>query len=367
MLALIVSVSVMGGRLATQIAGRDSCAGPPAHVRVAVSTDIAPVVGQVAKFFNAQRRLIDGHCATVEIMPVAPMKAASDLDGQRSGASLAPIDAWIPDSSLWVQQVRSFAVGAREIQTNGRSIARSPLLLVMPAAAASRTSAFTQHNWRLLLPPSAGGPSAPPRFRVELPNPAHSAAGLSALIEVSRLLGADATGRSRFDRFAATLYVTPYFGAPATLARFVRQGNPPANENPITVTTEQAVLAYDRAHPHSPLAACYPTGRGAAFGSPEMNYPYVLTTTRKARRSAAAAFEHVLLGHYAQALIRYAGFRSADNVPDAFPSYSGLRGQTLQRAQPTQPAEVPVALAVWRSQAVKMHHLPASTEAGTQP
>ena len=51
---------------------------------------------------------------------------------------------------------------------------------------------------------------------------------------------------------------------------------------PVTITTEQAVIQFDRAHPGQPIAVRYP-----AEGSQELSYPYVLTTTDPLMLAAA--------------------------------------------------------------------------------
>lgn len=347
LLAVAASLTVMVGRGAAQIMASADCPANALLINVAASSDIAPAIEQVAAVFNAQRHRAGGRCIAVQVEPGPPAEAAGQIDGEHPAAGQPPIDAWIPDSSLWVAQARSFPVGAQRVRPAGFSVARSPLLIVMPAAAATRTAAFARATWRLLLPRSAGGPRVPSALRVDLPDPAQSAAGLATLIEIGRLLGPRQAGRVRFARFVDASSVTPYFDDTASLASFVSLAAPPLDGYPVTVTTEQAVLAYDEAHPRQPLAARYPVGRAAAYGSPELDYPYVLTTTNRLRLAAVTAFGQMLRGGYAQAVIRFAGFRSASGVPDAFPASSGLSDQQLQVAPAAAPGEAPAALAVW--------------------
>ncbi len=243
------------------------------------------------------------------------------------------------------------------MQPAGYSIALSPLMLVMPKTSAAHTAAFGRTGWRLLLPRSAGGPHVPPNLAVNLPDPTQSAAGLAALIEIGRLLGPGTAARVRFTRFIYSSQVTSYFGDPAALRNFASLGAPPLNGDPVTITTEQAVIGYDRRYPAAPLAATYPTGQRTELGSPELDYPYVVTTADSARINAAELFGRVLTKPYAQGMIRYYGFRSGRNVPDKFPASSGLAKQLLQVATPPSASEAPASLAVWNKLALSSRDL----------
>ena len=347
LLAVGVALAVFVGRGATQLAAANSCTAHAVRIDVAASPDIASAISQIAAVYDSGRHRTSGRCIAVQVTSIAAADAAARIDGQQAAPRRPAIDAWIPDSSLWITQVRAFPLGAQTVQPAGFSVARSPLLLVMPPAAAARTPAFARAGWRLLLPRSAGGPAVPAGLRVEVPDPARHAAGLATLIEVSRLLGGGRSGRVRFARFVYATSVAPYFNTPAALASFTRLAAPPLDGNPVTVATEQAVLAYDRAHPARPLAARYPVATRAALGSPELDYPYVLTSTNPLRLAAASAFGQALRGGYAQSVIRFAGFRSGSGVPDVFPRGTGLASQLLQVAPPAAASEAPAVLAAW--------------------
>ncbi len=355
-LAVLGCIVLLIGRGTAQIVGRYSCSSNEIVLNVAVSPDIAPAITRVADYFNRRQLKADGRCVSVSVNTEPPAIAAGQIDGQQPRPHPA-IDAWIPDSSLWVDQARGYALGAQTVQPAGYSIALSPLMLVMPKTAADHTAAFGNTGWRMLLPRSAGGPRVPRSFSVNLPDPTQSAAGLASLIEIGRLLGPGTAGRVRFTRFIYSSQVTTYFDDAASLRRFASLGAPPLNGDPVTITTEQAVLAYDRRYPSRPLAATYPTGKKTELGSPELDYPYVLTTTDQARLDAAGLFGRVLTKPYAQGMVRYYGFRSGRNVPDRFPASSGLARQLLQVATPPSASEAPAALAVWNKLALSSRDL----------
>src|SRR5262249_25321454 len=198
-LAVLGCLALLIGRGTAQVLDRYPCSSNQIVLNVAVSPDITPAVTRVADYFNRQQLKTDGRCVSVSVNTEAPALAAGQIDGQLPPPHPA-FDAWIPDSSLWVDQARSLPLGGNVIQAAGYSVALSPLTLVMPQAAAARTSAFSRLGWRLLLPPSAGGPQVPAGLRVNLPDPAQSAAGLATLIEMGRVLGPGTAARGRFPR-----------------------------------------------------------------------------------------------------------------------------------------------------------------------
>ncbi len=346
-LSVAASALLMVGLGAAAIASRVSCTGNSVLINVAASSDIGPAVQSIAQLFNRQHQAAGGRCVLVQVNSDSSAAEAAIIDGQQPTVGQPPIDAWIPDSSLWVAEARTLPIGAQTVNPAGFSVARSPLMIVMPTAAAARTPAFGKDGWRLLLPASAGGPRRPSGLRVDLPDPSQSAAGLAALIEVSRLLGSGPAGRVNFTRFVYSSAVTSYFDDPSSLASFVSQAAPSVGAYPVTVTSEQAVVGYDEANPRQPLAATYPTGASSALGSPELDYPYVLTTADHARLAAARLFGQMLRGSYAATVIRFAGFRSASDAPDAFPASFNLGNQLLQLAPSASAAEVLTALEVW--------------------
>jgi Ca-activated chloride channel homolog len=350
-LAVAACLTVMIGRGTAQVVTRLSCVNRPLNISIAVSTDIYPAITQIADVFNREQRQAYGHCITVQINPGSSATAAEQIDGQHANATGNPINAWIPDSSLWIDEVRGFYTGAQTVEPTGISVARSPLMIVMPASAEARTPAFYKDGWRLLLPPGAGGPDVPSDLRVDLPDPTQTAAGLATLIEVSRLLGPGQAARVKFTKFEHAAAVTSYFDDPTSLSSFVSLAQPPLDGDPVTVTTEQAVLSYDAANPRQPLAAMYPTGKNDTLGSPELDYPYVLlTTSSQAQIAAANVFGEMLRSPYAASVVRYDGFRSAGSSPghaDHFAASASLDRQLLQVATPATPLEAPTALQSW--------------------
>ena len=349
-IAVGIAAILMGTLTAQAVMARTSCNDHPLTVNVAVSDDIAPAIKPVGQQFNRENHRADGRCVVVKIIQEDPAAVASEVDGQASSAGVPTTDAWIPDSSLWVDVALAYPLGAQRVQSTGITVARSPLMIVMPATAAAQVPAFNNAvGWNFLLPATVGGPSTAQGVRVDLPDPAQSAAGLAALIEMSRLLGRGSEARTKLTKFVLSAQSSAQFDDPTSLAAFVSLANPPLNAHPATVTTEQAVLEYDAANPGHPLAARYPTGGSAALGTPELDYPYVLTSTDPAEQAAAKEFGDELQQGYTAGLVRYNGFRSANGVTGTLPAGDGLAQQPLQLATPDAAGPAQTALQTWQA------------------
>lgn len=347
-LAIGVSAICMITMAANAVINKASCSNTPVLVNVAVSYDIAPAVQTVARAFNNQKVTASGHCVDVQITAGQSAAEASQIDGQASLGGMAPIDAWIPDSTLWVDVARTYPLGAQDVQPTGKSVARSPLMLVTTAAVEAKTRVFeVPPSWSVLLPPSYGGPPANLGLAVDLPDPTDTASGLATLIELSRVLGDSAAGRTAFTKFVFTAESTEDFDSAGALQQFAQTTEPPVDRDAVTIASEQAVIAYDKANPKAPLEARYPGGASAALGSPELDYPYVLTTANAARLQGATAFGNFLQTSYAKSAIRYYGFRSSDGVPDAMPASAGLSSQPLQLASAPSTSEAASNLQAW--------------------
>jgi hypothetical protein len=349
-IAVGIAAVLMGTLTAQAVMARTSCSDHPLVVNVAVSEDIFPAIKPVGQQFNREIHRADGRCVEVKITAEDPAAVASEVDGQASSAGVPATDAWIPDSSLWVDVARAYPLGAEQVQTTGITVARSPLMIVMPAAAAADVTAFNDDvGWSFLLPAAVGGPPTVEQVRVDLPDPAQSAAGLAALIEMKRLLGRGPAARTQLTKFVLSAQSSAQFDDPTSLAAFVSLANPPLNAHPVTVTTEQAVLRYDAVNPGHPLAARYPTGGSSALGTPELDYPYVLTSTNPAEQAAANEFGKMLRQGYTAGLVRYYGFRSANGVTGTLPADSGLPQQPLQLATSAASSEAQTALQTWQA------------------
>jgi Ca-activated chloride channel family protein len=347
-IAVAFSLVLLIGLSVQAVAAHASCSSSPLLLNVAVNDDLAPTVAQVAQTFNTQQHMVGGRCVSVQVADQSSDTVAARLDGQALDKGEAAVQAWIPDSSLWVDVARSYPKGAGAVQPTGTEVAESPLMTVMPRAVANQTGVFeSPAGWNVLLPAAAGGPPASLGLKVAIPDPKESAAGLATLVELSRLLGSGATARAAFTNFVLSAESTKQFANPLSLASFASTAAAPWHSRDVTVTSEQAVIAYDRGNPAQTLAAQYPTGLRAKLGTAMLDYPFVLTTSNRADQDAAREFEQSLRQPYAVKLIRYAGFRTADGVADAMPASFGLNSQVLQEAAAASASEAQTNLEVW--------------------
>lgn len=345
---MVIALACMIGLTAKAAIGTASCSNAPVLVNVVASNDIAPAVQSVASAFNNQNVTTAGRCVEVQVDQADSATEAGQIDGQATAQGPAT-DAWIPDSTLWVDVARSYPTGAQTVQPTGKNVARSPLMMVTTRAVAAQTGIFTvPPDWNVLLPSAYGGPPASLSLTVDLPDPVSSASGLASLVEVSRTLGTGASARTAVTDFALGVQTTQTFNSPSLLSQFVQTTLPPFDRKAVTISSEQAVLAYGRTNPKVQLAAQYVSGSTQSLGTPQLDYPYVLTTSKPTTLHAAEAFGNYLQTAYAQSVVRYYGFRSADGVPDVMPKSAGLAAQPLQLATAVSPTEAAANLQAWQ-------------------
>jgi extracellular solute-binding protein len=323
------------------IVARSNCTHHPMTVTVAVAPEIGPVLQHLGDYFNKLHRQVGGQCVRVNITSEPPAVVAAQLGAGRH-SHVQPPAAWIPDASLWA----GFAHGpaATRIRPAGITLARTTLVIVMPRSAAALTPAFgSSVSWRFLLPASAGGPASALGLHVEFPDPASSATGLVTLAELQRLPGPP--GQAGLAGFAVHVQTEPPVAraAPlAGLASWAPEGGG-AVSAPVTVTTEQAVVQFDRAHPRQPLAVRYP-----AEGSLQLSYPYLITATSAAAVAAAGQFGDVLRSAYATSYVRYAGFRTSAGQAGNWPRWYGLASGQPRLLPPVTASQAGAAWLAWQ-------------------
>jgi hypothetical protein len=344
--SLVIGLSALAGVIACTllvafgaeaVVSRASCTDHPVVVNLAASPDIAPAASHVAKFFNAEHNDVQGHCAVVHVTSVQSATAATEISGNRPAASPA-FDAWIPDSSLWVNVARSFPQGAQLVQPTSLTVARSPLMIVMPRSVAAEVPAYgSSVGWQFLLPQRVGGPATGLGLHVEFPDPARSTAGLATLIQLQSLLGSGSSALAAFTDFVLNVQITSGTGSLTSLASL-------AHERPVTIASEQSIAQFDRAHPAADALA----GRYPVQGTPELNYPYVLTSANQLERQAGQEFEKALKSSYATSYVQYLGFRSAAGTAPGWIGQYGLDTAQPKLTASAAPGQAETSLQAWQ-------------------
>jgi len=340
-LSAAIAVTLLLALGARALVTRTDCTDHPLVVNVVAASEIGPVVRHLGQVFNRTHPQVNGHCVRVAVTAEPPGTVAAQLAGQ---THRPPADAWIPDSGLWAAQVG----GAGRVRMSGITLARTALVIAMPRSAAARSPAFgTSVSWKFLLPQDAGGPASALGLHVEFPDPASSITGLVALTELQRLCGRGEAAHTALASFAVHAQIEPAPGGTPSLAALAAWVPPPGTgavtTAPVTITTEQAVIQFDRAHPRQPLAVRYP-----AEGSQELSYPYVLTTADPLMLAAADRFGALLRSAYAASYARYDGFRSGDGAAGDWPALFGLTRSGPHLLPVPSPAQAQTTLRTWQ-------------------
>ena len=340
-LAGVIACTLLVAFGAEAVVSRASCTDHPVVVDLAASPDIAPAASHVAKFFNAEHNAVQGHCAVVHVTSVQSSAAATEISGNKSAASPA-FDAWIPDSSLWVNVARSFPQGAQLVQPTSLTVARSPLMIVMPRSVAAEVPAYgSSVGWQFLLPQRVGGPATGLGLHVEFPDPARSTAGLATLIQLQSLLGSGSSALAAFTDFVLNVQVTSGTGSLTSLTSLAQRAG---DERAVTIASEQSIAQFDRAHPAADALA----GRYPVQGTPELNYPYVLTATSQLERQAGQEFEKALKSSYATSYVQYLGFRSAAGTAPGWIGQYGLDTAQPKLTAAAAPGQAETSLQAWQ-------------------
>jgi hypothetical protein len=343
-MAAVLAAGLLVGLGAHAVMTRPSPCPDPVVAHVAVASEFMPVASRVGTFFNRQHRLLHGRCEQVAVRAAAPASVAAGLAGGAARSGEAAVDAWIPDSRLWVDVARGTPAGAQRVPATGPVLARTALLIAMPRAAAAKLPAFgSSVGWNFLLPETAGGPPATLGLNVQFPDPTQTATGLTTLVEFRNLLGYGRPARFALARFAFTVQVLPASQTSGT--SLVSLDKPPSkggSASPVTITTEQAALQYDAAHQRQPLAVRYP-----AQGSAELTYPYLLTAASQPAATVAKAFGAALQSDYATALVRFVGFRSGTGKAGNWAAGYGLKRHEPKLVPQPGPHKAAAALRAW--------------------
>jgi ABC-type molybdate transport system substrate-binding protein len=286
-----------------------SAAGPDSLGRCTsgVSLDVvaAPALAQplrdIADHWAASHPDFQGACPTVNVRS----ETAAAEEAVLAKPDVTMPDLWVPDSSMWLQRLRSDIDGtdapARSMWTYP-AVATSTLVL---AASAERAAALSvpARSWAETLGQANG---------VAMTDPATDTAGLLTLLTTQAALDSPAAGPSR--ELVSTLVKVSGTAETNPAAGFLALRDHAATAAAFP-TSAQAVTAAAKSTPGFKAVAVQPSGKALSF-----DYP-VIQFTRPGgdpnRRNATAAFVNQLRTSFARARFASAGFRDRAGASDA--------------------------------------------------
>ena len=242
----------VGGHLNPLFAAAESGCIDSQRLVVIADTSIAPALADIAKDFDTSSEV----CVETVVKPQDSADTAAVI---ASGG--ADADAWVPESSVWVDRMAATAASlgqtAPEVEV-GEPIAATPVVFAAAATKAAEI-ASAPVTWTRVL----GG--ALPTI---LPNPEASSASLAGLLA---LRGHSSPDDPR--QFAGAMIELGKSIPASTSAAFGALSTAP--QPSVVVTTEAQVAAYNLDDPAETLVAAYP-----ADGTVLVDYPFVRLPTR---------------------------------------------------------------------------------------
>jgi Ca-activated chloride channel homolog len=253
------------------------------NLEVAVAPGIAAPVRTVVEASPALR------CVRVHVTSVGPSVVAA---GFRGGAR--PVDVWVPDSSVWLAALPR---GARLAAKTPRSIARSPVVLAVPAQAGNQ-SGTVGYMRVVYAAATAQGPV------LQAASPVSSATSQAALLDLDASLGRSLEGRGHL----AAMFRSMQTGTTHGQVSDALPGAPGlgGGRDVVRATTERAVWAANQSSDRLVYRAVYPPAPGLA-----MDYPYVTLATTPASRRDANTLLKALTSVGGRATLESLGFRPA--------------------------------------------------------
>ncbi|MBE1530600.1 substrate-binding domain-containing protein [Actinomadura algeriensis] len=325
----IVLVVLLGGGVYAFAQSGGGCGDDAMTLSVAAAPDIQPVVVKAASRFNDTGHEVSGKCVQAHVKSAEPSTVATLLSGQgvAAGDEERP-DVWIPDSSLWLS--RAAGEDGKSDVTSSTSVAKSPIVIGMPSTLAQQlqqNGVTSTPSWDNLLKAAggvAGGAVTKNQMipagsvRLYVPDPMKNAAGMGSLMITNTLLANDPNRESIFTGIVRTVRESQ---VPTVDAQFEQFGKGQGGgKQPISLSSEQALWAYNQTKPKVSAVALYPIE-----GTLSMDYPYAVTTQDAGAQEAAKLLEETLGDSQTQEDLQAAGFRTSDGkAPAAFGEQSGV-------------------------------------------
>ena len=333
------------------------CDGTPVTATVYADPSVSSIIDKQAQSWMQSGPAVDGHCAKVSVVPRDSASVAAALapswdprtDGTRP-------DAWVPESSLWMQLAASRPDAARMLPERRPSLARSPAVIAMPRPMAKvMKKVAPKLTWNQLATKYAGkvwktyGHGEWGAIQVDMTDATTSTAGLHA---VTAMADANDDGDiSTTERQSLNQIWQVRAAAPTDTQQVIQKLEAADTKNTSAVLNtvsafpalEHDVISYDQDGPKVPLTAVYPSDGSADADFPYLTLSWSHRTTpaihddKQARQTdVAQAFLSQLRSKSAKAAFRSAGYRDASRRPG--PLTTPANG--VERKVPTLPRKV---------------------------
>ncbi len=277
-----------------------TCQGERISVRMAASPSLAPVLAQQTALFDADAMsVVDGHCTSTTVRPVAAARFGDALLSQLADpTSTARPQVWVPDAAAWSTVESRRPELAALLPRTYPVIATTPVVMAVPRPMAVALGwPKRQPSWTEL---AALGRDVQGWARYGHPEWGPITVGWSDALTTTAGLAATTAVYDQASRQAAApddvrrtllgvqsgltaLAVNPT-KALAPLRDEGMTATDALRRTPMFPWTEQQVLAFNALDPQIPVAAVYPRGGTMSAAVPliTLNDPEVTDATRKA-------------------------------------------------------------------------------------
>ena len=318
-------VFVNGGVGGAMTAAASSCF-KATQVRVSTTPEFLPVLRKVADRVEADQ----GRCTMYDVNAVPPAVAVSQVVGDGDDRP----DAWVPDSSVWVQ--RANAQLGEDALPKPVTVAESPLVIAVPQSRAARYAGAAVPSWADLL-----GGDVP----AQMSDPGESTAALLTLATVRTALGDSPTVQQEVGGAMIRLSRTAASNSDDLFAQAAAK----KDAAPGFPASEQQVIRYDLGHPEALLVPVVPKP-----GTGRLDYPFVPVATKQDDvGKAVMALRDALTSEAGHRAIRAAGFRTTDGAGGPAPT-PGVPNPVVKLLREPTLKEVDAALATWSTVSKEM-------------
>jgi hypothetical protein len=350
-LVAVVLVFAAGGAavLALRARGHHNSAAPTCTGEVSLPVITAPTVktavDAVATRWNASHPAVHGRCVRAVVTGEDSAVAAKSL-ASKTGAAL-----WIPDSTVWRDELAAAAPALSRSLEVGASIGSSPLVVAASPGRAAAIGVAAKAGWAAAL----AGP-----VQVTVTDPTTTAPGMLTVLglsaQKSTVPGAAAELVGLFIHLQAAMLPDAAAGMTALQTR---PGSAPA-----FVTSEQEVFLANRGRTASVASAVYPSG-----ATPMLDFPMVRVAPAGSDPLVIAAmgrFERQLRSRAARTDLADEGLRDPSGAPLAADSATGTSPRRVEPAPSTiTPAQQASALRLWSAAAKPSQLLAAIDVSGS--